>query len=208
MIIMGIDPSYSATGLIVVDTDTWELLYQGVAKNPSQTKEAHARGNVEPWRRTMAAIQATIEAYKVEHTFVEKMRQSKMPMITELLFIASFSARLQSAICNVPCVLVDITGKGKGWYHFIMGDSYTTMKGGLGKVNARKMVERDLGVEMKNEHVADAMSIALTGYFHLTGIDYREVLGIEQPEGVGKTPSKPKEKKSASKRKTSKAIVA
>lgn len=191
-IILGIDPSRTNTGLVVLDTSTFSVLYQGTLRNPPGGEST----DMLPYKRIYAAVAATISTCHPTMAFAEKMFNSKFGNVAELLFVAAYSARLAAYDAGIPCHVVPITGRNKGWYHYILGDTYSSMKGGLGKVNARVAVEAALGVEFKNEHIADAASIALAGYFYQTGIDFRDVLKLDKPvmdgSGVIKKPKKKK----------------
>lgn len=185
MKILGVDPSLANTGFAVFDTDTMELIWQGAIHNPAG---ASTQG-VPPYIKIRDAVKAVIDKHKVEQVFVERMFQSRNPAISEVLFVAAFMVRLACHEMGVKFHHVGITGK-TGWKNFILGWEYTKFKGNFSKVATRRAVENALGVKFQSEHVADSASIALAGWYLETGIDYRSVLGLPIPEGVGIEASK------------------
>jgi Holliday junction resolvasome RuvABC endonuclease subunit len=201
--ILGVDPALSNTGFTVFDTDTMKLTWQGAIKNPSGS----SRLGVTPYNKIRDAVKTVIESHKIDHVFVERMFQSRNPAVTEALFIAQFMVKLACHEMGVPFHVVSIMGKD-GWKNFVLGSDYTSVTGNLAKRHTRNATEKALGVRFQSEHVADSACIALAGWYLFSGTDYRTVLGVPIPEGVGiaagKKPKmggrKPRESKS---RKTS-----
>ena len=187
LIILGIDPALAHTGAVVFDTNTFEILWQGTITNPPGS----SRDGVVPFVRIRDAVKAIIVANRVEKVYIERMFQSRNPMVTEVLFIAAFMTKLACHDMGIPCSGISIMGKD-GWKNFALGKDYTKAKGNLAKGVTRRATEAALGVKFGSEHSADAGSIALAGWYLETGVDFRTVLGVPIPEGVGMTPAKPK----------------
>ena len=192
---ISVDPSKSHTGITVwrvQENGHLELLYQGVINNPT----LDGPFDVKPYRRIIAGVRATIEQYKPDILFVEKMFQSKMPAISEMLFIAAFCVRMVAEECSVPFRVIPVRGK-EGWNYFHIGPTYSKLKGGLCKTVSRARIESGLGFKFKNEHISDSAAIGLAGYHLETGIDYRDVMGLEKPDFDVVPEKKPTKRKAA-----------
>lgn len=186
-IIMGCDPSMNHTGIVVMNTDTFDILWQGGINNPSGS----SKEGVTPFAKIRDSIKAVVAEHKVEHVYLERMFQSRNPAITEVLFVAAFMVKLACHDMGVPFTVVAIMGKD-GWKNFTLGYDYTKQKGNLSKQATRRATEKALGVKFGTEHQADAGSIGLAGWYLETGIDFRTVLGADIPEGIGMVADKPK----------------
>ena len=187
MIFMGVDPSLQHTGFTIWDSETMELLYQNACNNPSGSSQK----GVAPYVKIKEATKALISQYQVKQVYIERMFQSKNPMVTTCLFNALFCVQLACHEMDVPYLTIAIMGRNNGWKHFIQGDDYTKFKGDASKKNTRRLLQSDLGVKFMSEHTADSAGIALTGWYLQTGTDYRAVLGKPIPAGIGITIDKP-----------------
>ena len=187
LIILGVDPALIHTGMVVLNTDTFEIIWQGTCNNPSGSSTA----GVAPFVRIRDAVKAIISEHRVERVYLERMFQSRNPAITEALFVASFMVKLACHDMGTPFSVVGIMGKD-GWKNFVMGSEYTKFKGNLAKHHSRFMLETALGIKFGSEHCADAGCIALAGWYLETGTDFRAVLGVAIPAGVGIAAAKPR----------------
>jgi Holliday junction resolvasome RuvABC endonuclease subunit len=178
--ILGVDPALTNTGFAVFDTDTMKLTWQGAVKNQSGSSKL----GITPYIKIRDAVKTVIENQKIDHVFVERMFQSRNPAVTEVLFIAQFMVKLACHEMGVPFHVVSIMGKD-GWKNFVLGSAYTSVTGNLSKRHTRYATEKAIGVRFQSEHVSDAACIALAGWYLFSGTDYRTVLGVPIPEGVG-----------------------
>jgi len=178
--ILGVDPALSNTGFTVFDTDTMQLVWQGTINNPPGSSQQ----GVPPYIRIRDAVKTVIENHNIDHVFVERMFQSRNSAVTEVLFIAQFMVKLACHEMGVPFHVVNVMGRD-GWKNFILGSEYTNVTGNYAKRYTRNVTEKALGVRFQSEHVADSACIALAGWYLFSGTDYRTVLGVPIPEGVG-----------------------
>lgn len=186
--ILGVDPSLRHTGVIVFNTDNFNVVYQGVI-GTSAAVENHS---VDAYRQIIGGIECLCSEYPLSDVFVEQMFQSKNSAITEMLFLASFCVRYAASNKEVPYTVVPVMGKPSGtvsggWKHFVLGAEYTKLKGAAGKRGTRRTLESALDTSFKNEHIADAAGIALAGWYLKTGVDFRTVLGKPVPPGRDET---------------------
>jgi hypothetical protein len=192
-IILGIDPSISATGLIVINTEDFKILYQTTIKNPPG---ASANYCMDPYDQIRGGLQMVIREYGVEHAYIEKMFIGPNGTTVELLFCAAFTARQACHDLKVPFHIIPVNGVNIGWRWFSLGSEYSKYKGAQAKIANRAILGSALGVKLSSEHVADAAGVALAGWFYQTGVDFRDVRGVSKPEFT-----KPIEAKDASKSK-------
>jgi Holliday junction resolvasome RuvABC endonuclease subunit len=203
-VILGIDPSISNTGLSVIDTSTFTIIFQATIKNPPNSSADYA---MEPYEQIRGGIGAVIHEYKVEHAFIEQMFAGRNPTTFELLFCAAFVARQSCYDHGVPYQILPVNGAGKGWRWYVLGANYATYKGAEAKVANKSRLIGDLGQKISNEHQADATGIALAGWYFMTGEDFREKLGVEKPSYEKPTrertnaPKPPRQRKAAAPRK-------
>lgn len=203
-IILGIDPAISNTGLSVIDTETFTIIYQATIRNTPNSSADYA---MEPYEQIRGGIGAVIHEYKVEHAFIEMMFMGKSSPVVELLFCAAFVARQACYDHGVPYHIIPVGGAGKGWRFFTLGANYATYKGAESKVANKSRLIGDLGQKISNEHQADATGIALAGWYFMTGEDFREKLGVEKPSYEKPTrertnaPKPPRQRKAAAPRK-------
>lgn len=181
MLILGVDPSLRNTGFSVWDTDTFRLVWQGTHVNPAGSLNTDT---VVPYVKIRDAVKAVIQNHDVKLVCVEQMFQSRNPKVTQALFVAQFTVKLACHDMGIPFYEVGIMGKD-GWKNFVLGAEYTKYKGNISKKHTRYTLEVATNVKFQSEHVADSVAIALAGWYLKEGIDFRTVLGIPIPEGVG-----------------------
>lgn len=183
-IILGIDPSLSATGLSVIDTKTFQIVYQTTIRNAPGTSANYA---MDPYDQIRGGVRFVLQNYKVERAFIEKMFVGNNGTTVELLFCAAFTCRQTCHDEGIPYHIIPVNGSGAGWRWFTLGIDYTKYKGGQAKIANKSRLMSDLGQKISNEHQADATGIALAGWYFHSGEDFRDHLGVQKPSFTKET---------------------
>lgn len=170
---LGIDQSYRSTGVVVMD-DNCKLIHQEVMHVPEKSKAGglDLQGYEDIWR----FVAEILGYFRPKAVFLEDMFVGANQKSAVILFRVQFVVEYVTWLMGIPFHRV----RPMAWQRFIIGP-FAHKLTGVKKVMARDIMERDLNIKFKSEHVSDAAGILLTGMATVAGRDFRDILDIPVP---------------------------